>query len=106
MSRTEPNYATCCEVSRICKRTSNICGVLSPRNLGAKSAYLELLFSSTKTCKMPKTGTGNFYPLSANDDYDYGTSHPHNDFRGWPLLWRATSSLRVWSSNSEDKPLG
>jgi len=35
-----------------------ICGVLSPENCGAKTAYFETVFSLTKLYQMPKSKTG------------------------------------------------
>jgi len=55
------------EVSQICKRTSNICGVASHKNWRAKTAYFGTVFSK-QLREMPKN------PPSVNADYDYGAS--------------------------------
>ena len=42
LSRIQPNFATCWEVSQVCKCTWKIWGVLSLKNREAKTAYFEM----------------------------------------------------------------
>ena len=61
-NRTQPNFATCWEVNRICKCILKIWGV-RPHNWGAKTPYFVTVLMSTKLYQKPKNREGGFTHL-------------------------------------------